>query len=1045
MNVSEVDRDGKAVPVAVAEDKFRKGVRRPGELGETWDWREPRGPLNTRGIRAEFDLMPLDQMVATYRRTDAHFVAYTVLDQDGRPYDRQPRVLKPALEWLIASGHHVTAQVLVVDIDNPGHREWTDEDRERAAVEHACVPELQTVGVYSTRHGRRLMQPLTTPLDVELFERTVRAYLLALDAAGVVGVDHACSDWTRHYRVARCMRKGHYDPPWWDDLTRMVPIDPPRPVGAVPRQRKAAQGSVGHRPAVEPLWSVDVPPMYRELVADLGAVVATVDDEWHRLFLAISGALLERGVPPEHVPAIVGGASVESKRDDRPDSRYAGAQTTVRRWQENLVFKGFTTLLKLEPRVAAVVARHTATAPEQRVQGQIDQARVSAAPTSPIETATLGIRRTIASAYGLVAIEAGCGVGKSQAALAVAEERSKKTAKSEDATGGRAPTGSKTAISCPTHALAIQHTQNLRRRGVPVMRVFGPLSVLREDGTPECRHHEAGVELAAGGQSVSWEFCRGRDKRRCDYWDECRARDGVDADDDARVVIGTHQKLPSLSEEVGTSGLLVVDEPPEPIVDTTITLRDISVCLSSQNDFVPSYWAVALPLIVAARAALATGTVTRSDAAHSASAVLALGWSAVPEAVIREALEEAGDMDPLEGTDTMARVFAAQPIALHEEAKSDAPPLRRASVYVARDVPAVAARIGTASAVVHALWRSATQDPPASLRITEIRGQHGLTVSLIDQGYVATLQRAAPTVLIDACLALHHPIAEQIVRAKVPLHRFAAPDGAPCTRELWLEPKARRAHWLTAGASEARWPVWSRTTGVVRAVEAIVAAAVERGLRKVAIISVLPVAKCLRVALGEAPPAGMPPEVADAAREYLAPLLARAPEIRWMIGHYGAMRGLDAMATCDGLVTLMDPVPNLGTVQHAAAYYRSTLTWEQYVEIVCGAELEQAHGRLRHPHRLTPSWACHIGTTLPRGYGWDLPEVVVVRDRLRRLPSAMGAEELLDLKGQLPVTVFAAAVGLRRDDIQKYLSGDRPVPHDVAVLLRKWGERRPGS
>ena len=51
------------------------------------------------------------------------------------------------------------------------------------------------------------------------------------------------------------------------------------------------------------------------------------------------------------------------------------------------------------------------------------------------------------------------------------------------------------------------------------------------------------------------------------------------------------------------------------------------------------------------------------------------------------------------------------------------------------------------------------------------------------------------------------------------------------------------------------------------------------------IISVLPVDRCLRVALGETPPTEMPPEVADAAREYLAPLLARAPGIRWMIGH----------------------------------------------------------------------------------------------------------------------------------------------------------------
>ena len=68
--------------------------------------------------------------------------------------------------------------------------------------------------------------------------------------------------------------------------------------------------------------------------------------------------------------------------------------------------------------------------------------------------------------------------------------------------------------------------------------------------------------------------------------------------------------------------------------------------------------------------------------------------------------------------------------------------------------------------------------------------------------------------------------------------------------------------------------------------------------------------------------------------------------------------------------------------------------------------------------------------------------MVVVRDRLRRLPSAMGAEELIALKGRQTVVAFAAAVGLRREVVFMYLSGDRPVPHDVAVLLRQWGERR---
>lgn len=1022
-------------PVAVGPRVRVYGVEAPGKHGQTYDWRWAKGPENTAGIEPEYEVMGFREMIARRFNTDAHFVPYLVLGPDGLPMARQPRVNKGGLPWVLDQGRKLVVRALIIDIDNPGKKGWNPPDYERVAVEHATVPLLQTCAVYSTRNGRRLVQPLARDIeDMDTFERTQRAYMLALEESGVIGVDFACSDWTRVYRVARCVRDGLFEPPHLKDLSKCVPIEPPTPVEVVPRQRKAPKGTAKDRPIAEPKWSPEVPLNYRALVAEVADVIVTIDTEWHPIFLALGGALLERGVPPEHIPAIVTGISVESKRDTATSGRYAGAQTTVRRWQDNRPFKGMGTLQKTDPRLVRVIVKHTLTAPEQRVEGQAEAAREEAVAASPLEVATTGMRRAIREAYGLVALEAGCGLGKSRAGLDIAEERSKKTHKNEEATSDRAPPGSKTGITVPTHQLAIQHTENLRKRGVAVMRVFGPLSVMKPDGTPECHYHEQGKALAAGGQSVSWEFCSGREKNRCDRWETCKARDGIDADEGARVVVGTHQKVASVAAEIGPTGLMLIDEPPDPVVDVAITLRGIESYLACENDFVPTYWAVTYPLVLAARAVLQSDVITSTDQAHTTSTVLSLGWPKVPEAVIREALETAGDDAPLEGTDTMARVFAVQPLALHEEAKGDAPRLRWQSTYRARGVPALAAKLGAASGLVRALWRSATQQPEASLRVTETKGTRTLVCALIDRDYVEALKRGGPTVMLDANLTLQHAIAQRIVEAPVPKHRFVAPDGATVTRELWLEPKARRKHWLTPANGGPRWPVWEK--GPLRAIQCIVDEVKARGLRNVAIITVLPVAKCLRVALGEPGDHGVPSDIADEAVRLLAPVLAGVPGVAWKLGHYGAMRGLDSMMACDGLFTLIDPIPDLGMAQHRAPYYALDIPWERYVEILCAAELEQAQGRGRCPHRITPLYAAHIGSTLPGGYGWDSPDVAVLRTRLRQVATAMGAEELIAIKGPRTMRAFAAAVGIHEDAMSLYLNGKRPVPLAVATLLR---------
>lgn len=750
--------------VAVTNKLTRRGVRAPGTRGETWDWRAGAGsPENTGRVRPTYRAMSMSDAMSTEFDFDAQMTPCILVPPDGNPLSMQPGICKDALPWLRAQGFGVVASCMIVEVHNPNRRPWTDEDRERARFEHAGIPMLATVGVYSTRQSRCLIQPLDRALDVDTFERTVRAFALALEQAGVVGVDHRCSDWTRHYRVPHGLRKGFREPPWWLDTSGMAPIPPPAPVATVPRQQKAPKGTSRHAPAVEPTWSVELPPGYRPLVADLGDALFAFTGARRAAFLAVAGALCERGVPAEHIPVIVAGVSVESHRDDATHERVADAYRTVRRWQENWGIPGLRALRSMSPDIAKVLERHTMSASEQRLYAQVAAARAAMPPAMPIENAIVGIERTIAGAQGVVAVEVGCGIGASEAILRVALARSRNEAKSEDAASGRAPQGSKTAIACRTHELAVQHTGNLRRRGVGVMRVFGPLSVLREDGSPECRYHEAGTALAAGGQSIPWEFCRGRDERRCDHWETCKARDGVDADDGARIVIGAYPEMATLMKEVGSNGLLVIDEPPEPIEVSTFSEADFLGYAPHAGDFLPRYWIITLPLILAARAALASGAITRTDEPQSAVAVLGIGWRDVPEEVVRAALEAAGDTEPLEDTDTMARVFAAQHLTLPEDAAVDSPALQPGSALAARDAPGVAANLGRASSLVRVLVRAASQEPPASLRISDFNGRRTLTVALIAREFMTALRRGGPTVLVDADLSLHHPIAELVL------------------------------------------------------------------------------------------------------------------------------------------------------------------------------------------------------------------------------------------------------------------------------------------
>ncbi len=171
--------------VAVAPDKFRKG------------W--PDGS-------ADYERLPLEEALTRVWATDAHLVTY-VVEGDA---ERQPRLRKES--WT-RYGIPVSVGVLMVDVDNPGHREWEP-------GESVGAPE--GAGIYLTRAGYRLVQPLTALVPPPVAERMLATWIAELRGMGVA-VDERCRDWTRHFRLPHVVRdRKPYRSPLVD-LTGMRP------------------------------------------------------------------------------------------------------------------------------------------------------------------------------------------------------------------------------------------------------------------------------------------------------------------------------------------------------------------------------------------------------------------------------------------------------------------------------------------------------------------------------------------------------------------------------------------------------------------------------------------------------------------------------------------------------------------------------------------------------------------------------------------------------------------------------------------------------
>ncbi len=1025
--------------VAVAPRKTLRGVE---IVADHWT------KSNREGV-VEAGFRVVDVHTALHRTytTDAHLATYVVRGRDGLPLGSQPRINKEGLGHMGHYGWTVDIQVLFCDIDNPSHARWKDDDLQAAIDAYETtwgqVEELASLGIYFTRGGYRVLHLLDRPVSPEEAESLLGVLHDRLERHGLA-VDRKCKDWTRLFRLPNVKRDGRRERSRFLDLSRLRPVrlEAPRGVRMPAPAARAARAPRPPReraPAPAPLGPLG--DRWLPFVERVARAVRAEPDDWHALFLALAGALVERDLEPSEVPALCVAVALATGADSKVDDRRKAAASTVARARAGRPVAGFRALVERWPSVAFALDRALEAAREAPAAPPPAPA---AGPSEPELAARLA--EAIRDApEGLTVLQVACGTGKTRAAEAVALERSKKPHAAPHAEGGHAPLDSKTSLSFDKNALSLESYERLRAHRAPVERRFGALA-REKDGEPVCAYFAVAEPLVAGGQSLAGLFCDHYLFGRCPRYDGCEARERREGTPRARIVLGTHALLRELDAVAGKTGLLILDEPPALLETKAFDAKALRAARSMLPDFDPVFAAALLPLVLALAEYVDDAPEGDGPALGPAEALAELA----PLVIAKHLAGACNAADVTRTDDVASDLGRAVAAAIAPERRSRAAPLGpRVAFRLRQNDETYAKRLGAASAVLGTLYRLFGGPDRGVLRVRRRDGRAQALVTLPNRALATALRRCDRVVVLDANADLHLPIYERLVDAPPRYVRLPTPpDGAPVERRV-VAAFATRTRWKKQG----QFRPSPELTGAVRALVDWALDGPSRGA--LAVITY----RALRLVFEAAwrPDDPAPAEAwakegwargdLDALAASLAPELARWPG-ELLFGHYGGVRGLDAMKHADALATLGDPWPNLDDVRTEVAFLGLEQTWEARAEAMCRAELEQAHGRLRTIHRTRPARAAHVGMVRPGGEAWEAvaaPLRPQGRPKTKAALSTLAFTHVIEALGGVRAT--ARLLGCSRGTLQGYFSGAYAVPAEVAercerALAAKAG--RPG-
>ncbi len=1070
------------VLLAVQDRLKVAGVDKPGALRgkenprpHTSDWRAPpRSPENTYGVKAEQMVGTMEEILTIDYQTEAMVVPYILLDAQGRPSRWQPRINKGGVAWLASLGYTVRFRALMIDIDNPkgpnGKKiPWTQAMIEDV-LEKLALPWLASADYYFTRNGLRIVQRLTTWVTPEHYEQLLQKLWYELRQIGLLP-DEKCSDWTHVYRPPKHRRPDDpvnkkADP---EPMLRGWPIEPapfvdvgpapsddlslptadgaPRPprasAPARPRKGRRLQGAI----------TIELPPHLEALVPLLAEGVADEGDRkggYHDMLLALSGMLASaRGIELNHVPAII--HAVATRALDGAISHYEGAVDSVNRAMGEGALRGSRYLRKHYPKLHA--AAKVAIAQGRAAAIAAARQPVARRPTADV-AASLILEKMTYAMRGLTVISTSPGTGKSAQARHYAVERAR--------LGGRLPSGrwaphTKTSISVPTHALAKEYVDTLRATypDVPVRRLVGPASVRDAEGKLVCKFAAQAQLVAGAGMSVRYELCEGRNKNRCPHADTCPAYTDGDGPEDAPIVVGVHPYLAQLDKEAGKTGVLIVDEPPEPVTTVTFKVDDLRFALG-WSGFENRYGYAMRPAVLA----LLAHIDGRADDGAGADGIaltdaIALGQDGVSDLDFRNAVNATG-----QSWDAVLQEIEAEPqakgqiirrsagMAFSDDVRAPAP-VKRHIMAQARSNLILMNEVARAAGPVDYIRRVCEFPDVDPLRpwwrmprmwLETRDGVRSIVCKQVNRMYAEALTRDGTCLVLDAHAHVQLKPIEKIIGAKPELVDLEACDNAPIERHIHVV-KGTRTEWFVDG-----YPVWSKIARALQAVQAWLTE--DSATQTFGLITFAVVERAILAIQGNDKPwhkAGHSMAQLQLARAELAGVVQAftAGQARLVVtGHYGAIRGLNSFHTSDldALVTLGDPFPNVGDKDRDEIF----LDLEDevdYVELVAAAELGQAQERLRTCRRTRRARALHVGMVLPATAAWREIDLGVTEDlggrstdeaspRNGKMRDAVCAK-------RISPTSLAVVLEVPLYTVDHWLAGDVKLRDDKLDLLEK--------
>lgn len=142
---------------------------------------------------------------------DAHFLIYSLADEDGDEVYARASKRSPLVQDLLRAGGSVKVSMLVFDHDLPKLRDgykqvWTEEGLGQFLRELSESDLPSPTYFYTTLHGSRFIYVLDTPVDHIAAEGMSRTIIEAYKSRGLQ-LDESCIDWTRLFRLPKTVRE----------------------------------------------------------------------------------------------------------------------------------------------------------------------------------------------------------------------------------------------------------------------------------------------------------------------------------------------------------------------------------------------------------------------------------------------------------------------------------------------------------------------------------------------------------------------------------------------------------------------------------------------------------------------------------------------------------------------------------------------------------------------------------------------------------------------------------------------------------------------